>query len=265
MAASLLALGLDPDALHAVRPEPPARAHRARLAARDRHPGELAGADADLQGEEASSSPTTSTTACSPTRSCRRPTSSSTRRRWCPSARTRPPTSSCRARSSAPSTRRYGDTFPEPQAVFTEAPDRARHRRRPEDEQVGRQHDRRPRPAGRHPQAGHVDGHRHEADPAHRPRAGPRSATSASSSAPSATTTRSSGRASGRPGPAASTRRSVLADRIVAPLRRRPRALPRADGRSRPASTSVLEAGAERIRPMAEATMAEVREKMGLR
>ena len=64
---------------------------------------------------------------------------------------------------------RYGDTFPEPQAVFTEAPtvlgtDGVRKM-----SQVGRQHHRRPRPAGGHPQAGHVDGHRHQADPAHRP------------------------------------------------------------------------------------------------
>jgi tryptophanyl-tRNA synthetase len=40
---------------------------------------------------------------------------------------------------------RYGETFPEPQAVFTE--------------QVGRQHDRRTRRSGAHPQADHVHGH----------------------------------------------------------------------------------------------------------
>ena len=40
---------------------------------------------------------------------------------------------------------RYGETFPEPQAVYTERPGRARHRRRQEDVQVGRQHDRHPR------------------------------------------------------------------------------------------------------------------------
>ena len=51
MAASLLALGLDPDTLHAVRPEPSPRAHRARVAPRDGHAGELARAHADLQGE----------------------------------------------------------------------------------------------------------------------------------------------------------------------------------------------------------------------
>ena len=48
-------------------------------------------------------------------------------------------------------------------------------------------------------------------------------------------------------------------------LRRAARALPRADGRPGPRSTGILEEGAERIRPIAEATMAEVREKMGLR
>ena len=48
------------------------------------------------------------------------------------------------------------------------------------------------------------------------------------------------------------------------PLRRGPRALPRADGRPGPLD-EILAAGAERIRPIAEATMAEVREKMGLR
>ena len=36
-----------------VRPEPPSRGHRARLAAHDRHAGQLAGAHADVQGEEA--------------------------------------------------------------------------------------------------------------------------------------------------------------------------------------------------------------------
>ena len=41
-----------PGALHAVRPEPPPGAHRAGLAPRDGHAGQLARADADLQGEE---------------------------------------------------------------------------------------------------------------------------------------------------------------------------------------------------------------------
>ena len=59
--------------------------------------------------------------------------------------------------------------------------------------------------------------------------------------------------------------KKLLADRIVAPLRARPRALPRAAWRTRIEVDGVLEAGADRLRPMAEATMAEVRSQMGLR
>ena len=84
--------------------------------------------------------------------------------------------------------------------------DRPRHGRRPEDEQVGRQHDRDPRRARHDPETGHVDGHRHAADPADPARAGRRSATSASSTGSSARTTRRSGTASGRHARAASTR-----------------------------------------------------------
>ena len=100
---------------------------------------------------------------------------------------------------------RYGDDLPGAAGGLHRGADRARHGRRQEDEQVGRQHDRHPGRRRAHPPPGHVDGHRHEADPAHATRAARRSATSASSSAPSATTTRSCGTASGRRGPAAST------------------------------------------------------------
>ena len=51
--------GPRPRALHAVRAEPPPRAHRARVAAGDGHAGELARADADLQGQDRAPSPTT--------------------------------------------------------------------------------------------------------------------------------------------------------------------------------------------------------------
>ncbi|GIW19926.1 MAG: hypothetical protein KatS3mg065_0222 [Chloroflexota bacterium] len=158
---------------------------------------------------------------------------------------------------------RYGETFPEPQPVYTEAPvvlgtDGVR-----EDEQVHRQHHRHPRRAGRDPKAGHVDGHRHPADPADRPRA---------------------------PGglqrlPAPPLLRAGLRDdlggRADGPdrLRRHEAAPRRADHRplragperylelmARPAEVdAILAAGAERVRPIAEATMAEVRAKMGLR
>ena len=216
-------------ALHAVRPEPPPRAHRARLAARDGHAGQLARAHADVQGEEGRTSPTTSTTACSPTRSCRPPTSSSTRRRSCPSARTRPRTSSCPARSSGRSTPATATTFPEPQAVFTEAPVVLGHGRRPQDEQVGRQHDRDLRARGRHPQAGHVDGHRHQAHPAHR--SGPPGGLQRLP-APPLVRRRLRGDLGRRADRADRLRRHEAAARRPDPraLRRRARALHRADG-----------------------------------
>ena len=44
--------GPGPGPLHPVRPEPPPRAHRARLAAVHRHAGQLARAHADLQGQD---------------------------------------------------------------------------------------------------------------------------------------------------------------------------------------------------------------------
>ena len=65
---------------------------------------------------------------------------------------------------------RYGETFPEPRGGVHRGARRARHGRRQEDVEVGRQHDRDPGLAGGDPEAGDVDGHRHEADPAHRPR-----------------------------------------------------------------------------------------------
>ena len=64
---------------------------------------------------------------------------------------------------------RYGDTFPEPQAVYTEAPtvlgtDGVRKMSK----SLGNTIDILALARG-HPQAGHVDGHRHQADPADRP------------------------------------------------------------------------------------------------
>ena len=58
--------------------------------------------------------------------------------------------------------------------------------------------------------------------------------------------------------------KKLLADRIIAPLRGAARALRRADGRP-DRIDEILADGAERLRPKAEATMAEVRERMGLR
>ena len=159
---------------------------------------------------------------------------------------------------------RYGETFPEPQAVFTEAPvvlgtDGVKKMSKSVGNTIDIFADGR-----RHPQAGHVDGHRHEADPAHGP--GP------------------PGGLQRLPAPALVRRRlrGDLGGRADGPdrLRGHEEAARRADHRATtPAARErylelmahpdevdgVLEAGADRLRPMAEATMAEVRERMGLR
>jgi hypothetical protein len=103
---------------------------------------------------------------------------------------------------------RYGETFPEPKAVYTEAPvvlgtDGVKKMSK----SVGNTIED-PGRAGRDPQAGHVDGHGHAADHALGP--GPASGLQRLPDAPpsSATTTRRSGRASEPLEPAASTPRS---------------------------------------------------------
>ena len=102
---------------------------------------------------------------------------------------------------------RYGETFPEPQAVFTESPvvlgtDGVRKMSK----SLGNTIDIfAPPEVVRKQVMSMVTDTKRSSGPI---RAGPRSATSASSIARSATTTRRSGRASGPPGPAASTRRS---------------------------------------------------------
>ena len=127
---------------------------------------------------------------------------------------------------------RYGDTFPEPQAVFTEAPivlgtDGVRKMSK----SLGNTIDILRR--GRHPQAGHVDGHRHEADPAHRPGT-PRGLQRLPAPAPLRRRLRVAvgGRADG----ADRLRRHEEGARRPdhRPLRWGPRALPRADGRPGP-------------------------------
>ena len=58
--------------------------------------------------------------------------------------------------------------------------------------------------------------------------------------------------------------KKLLAERILRHYAGARERYARADGRPDPVD-GVLEEGAERLRPLAEATMAEVREKMGLR
>ena len=139
---------------------------------------------------------------------------------------TRPPTSSCRARSSARFNRRYGETFPEPQAVFTEAPvvlgtDGVRKMSK----SIGNTIDILGEPDA-DPEAGHVDGHRHAADPADRP--GPARGLQRLPAPPllRRRLRGRSGRASGRPGPAASTRRSCSPSGSSATTRRPASATP---------------------------------------
>ena len=76
-------------------------------------------------------------------------------------ARTRRRISSCPARSFARSTTATARRSPSRGRVHPGAR-RPRHRRRQEDVEVARQHDRHPRRAGPDPEAGHVDGHRHQ-------------------------------------------------------------------------------------------------------
>ena len=157
---------------------------------------------------------------------------------------------------------RYGDTFPEPQAVFTDAPivlgtDGVRKMSK----SVGNTIDILGRARGR-------SGSRScrwsptRSGSCGPTRAGPRSATSASSTATSATTTRRSGTASGPPGPAASTRRSC------SPTGSSPTTPSRASDTLELMADpgwidEILADGAERLRPKAEATMDEVRQRMG--
>ena len=252
-----------PGALHAVRPEPPARAHRARLAARDGHAGQLARADADLQGEEAEPArrrqPRPADVPGPAGRRHRHLQGVARAGRQGPG---RPPRAVARDRPGA-STRRYGETFPEPQAVHTEAPivlgtDGVRKMSK----SVGNTIDIFAR-ARRHPEAGHVDGHRHQAHPADRP--GPAGGLQRLP-APPLLRRRLRGDLGRRADGPDRLRRhqELLADRIIAHYAAARERYARADGGPRP-DRRILEEGAERLRPMAEATMAEVREKMGLR
>jgi len=103
MAASLLALGLDPDHC-TLFVQSHRRSTRSSPGCSRRSRRSAGSSERPPTRRRRTPSPTTSITASSPTRSCRPPTSSSTRRRSSRSARTRRHTWSCRARSSAPST-----------------------------------------------------------------------------------------------------------------------------------------------------------------
>ncbi len=207
MAAALIALGPGPEALHHLRSVGSARSHRAVLALQHRDAGRLAAADTDIQGE-----------APEPARG-RQPRPADLPR---PAGRRHRPAEGVagadRQGPGAPSGAEPRDRPRLQRPIRRDLPGAAGrlhggargagHRRRQEDEQVDRQHHRGPGRAGRDPQAGHVDGDRHPADPADGSGPAARSATSASCTAISATTTSTSGMASEPPEPAASTPRS---------------------------------------------------------
>ena len=252
-----------PGALHAVRPEPPARAHGARLAPRTVTPVSWLERTPTYK-EKSRTSPTTSTTGCSPTRSSRRPTSSSTRPRSCRSggpggapravARDRP--------GVQPPLRR---DVPRAAGGLHRGADRPRHRRRAEDEQVGRQHDRHPRRARRRSGSRSCRWSPTRSGSSGPIPAGPRSATSASSSRFFGDDYEEiwEGERTARTG--CVDTKKLLADRIIrhyAPARG---AVRRADGQPGPDRRDPRGRAPSASRPMAEATMAEVRERMGLR
>ena len=146
MAAALVALGLDPDrCILFVQSHRPEHTELAWLLVTVT-PVSWLERTPDLQGEEARTSPTTSTTACSRTRSCRPPTSSSTRRRCVPGRQGpgRAPGAVARDRPRASTDLRRD--LPRAAGGLHRGAGRARHGRRPEDEQVDRQHHRDPRP-----------------------------------------------------------------------------------------------------------------------
>ncbi len=122
--ADWIGAGIDPGEEHAVRPVARAGARRAVPAAADGHADSVARARADLQGTDraARRARTCRTSASSAIRCCRRPTSSSTTRTTCRSARIRCRTSSSRARSSAGSTTSTARLFVEPQPLLTPTP-----------------------------------------------------------------------------------------------------------------------------------------------
>ena len=203
MAASLLALGPDPSKctlfVQSHRPE-----HTELAWLFDRHPGELGRANTDLQGEAEQPDDVNHGLLTYPILQAADIVIYHADR--VPVGRDQAAHLEMSREIVRAFNRRYGDTFPEAEAVFTEAPvvlgtDGVGRWR------VARQRDRDPRRAGRDPEA--VMSMVTDTQRILRTHPGrPESAMSASSTASSGPTTRRSGTASGPPGPAASTRRS---------------------------------------------------------
>ncbi len=158
---------------------------------------------------------------------------------------------------------RYGDVFPEPQAVFTDAPIVKGTDGAGQDVQVARQRHRDLRRRGDHPQAGHEHGHRHAA--AARTDPGRPEVCNVCQLhrifSPHDYLRDLGGRAHRAHGLRGHQEAARGAD--AGHVRRGPRALPRA---ARPPGyvEEVLHAGAEALAPRAAATLAECHERMGL-
>ena len=159
---------------------------------------------------------------------------------------------------------RYGDDLPRAAGRLHRGADRPRDRRRPEDEQVGRQHHRHPSP----PEVIRKQIMSMVTDTKRILRTDPGRPEVCNVCQLHRVLRRrlrgDLGRRADRPD---RLRRHEEAARRAdhRPLRGGPRTLPRADGRPRPGRRGSWRPGADRLRPIAEATMAEVREKMGLR
>ena len=159
---------------------------------------------------------------------------------------------------------RYGETFPEPQAVFTDAPVVLGHGRRQEDVQVDRATpSTSSRRARADPAAGHVRWSPTRSGSCGRTRAGRRSATSASSTAFFGDDYEEiwEGERTARTG--CVDTKKLLAERMLASFaeaRERRREL-----ESRPGYVEeVLRAGADRLAPLAAETMRICHDVMGL-
>ena len=169
MAASLLALGLDPERCTLfVQSHRPEHTELAWLLAHG-HAGQLARADADLQGEEASSQPDDINHGLLTYPVLQAADIVIYKASLVPVGKDQAAHLELSREIVRAFNHRYGETFPEPQAVFTEAPvvlgtDGVRKMSK----SLGNTIDILAAP-GRDPEAGHVDGHRHAADPADRP------------------------------------------------------------------------------------------------
>ena len=247
--------------MHALRPEPPARAHGARLAARDRHAVTWLERTPTYK-EKRESQPDDINHGLLTYPVLQAGDIAMYKASLVPVGKDQAAHLELSREIVRAFNNRYGETFPEMQAVFTEAPtvlgtDGVRKMSK----SVGNTIDilAEPDPIRKQVMSMVTDTERILGpSPVDR-----RSATSASSTASSATTSRRSGTASGPPERAASTRRSCWPSGS-SPLRAGPERY--LELQSKPDLVNeILAAGAARLAPMAAETMAECAGRWGLR